>query len=286
MIRLFTDTSANLPLQILRDNDIAVLAFHYTFNGVPAEYSEETDFDGPWFYSLMRNGVEVKTSLVNVGDFTDAFEKELKKGNDCLYVGMSGGISGTANAARIAIDDLKETYPDRKIAAIDTYAASLGEGLQVLDAARMIREGKEFDEIVSELENQKHYMCQYFTVDDLNYLKKGGRISAASAMIGNMLSIKPILTGDPTGHIVLHEKVRGQKSAIKNLAKKFADLGKSKDEPVGIAHADNEEGAKALLEMLREQGYTGDCLTVQYEPVTGSHVGPGALAFFFMGVHK
>lgn len=286
MIKLFTDTCANLPLSLIRERNITVLAFSYMLNGVPIDYDENTEFDGKWFYDLMRKGVEVKTSLVNVDQFTRAFEKELKLGNDVLYIGMSGGVSGTANAARIAIEDLREEYPECKIAAIDSIGAGLGLGLQVIAAADMIDAGKPFYELVAELEYQKHYMCQYFTVEDLQYLRRGGRISGASALIGNMLSIKPVLVGDAEGHIVLHSKVRGTRMVMKALVEKYNSLCRDKSADIGITHADNPEAVEKLITMLREVGFTGNVMSAQFEPVCGAHVGPGSLALFFWGIHK
>ena len=199
---------------------------------------------------------------------------------------MSGGISGTAQAAVIAAGELTEKYPARKIVTIDTYAASLGEGLQVLEAARMIEEGKSLDEIKTHLLARRPHMCQFFTVDDLAYLKRGGRISGATALIGTVLSIKPILRGDETGHIVSCGKVRGMKRAYQEHANYYDGRALDKSEMLGIAHADNEEGAQALIALLRDKGFTGECLNVVYEPVTGAHVGPGTVALFFYGKEK
>ena len=199
---------------------------------------------------------------------------------------MSGGISGTAQAAVIAAGELTEKYPARKIVTIDTYAASLGEGLQVLEAARMIEEGKSLEEIEKQLLARRPHMCQFFTVDDLAYLKRGGRISSATALIGTVLSIKPILRGDETGHIVSCGKVRGMKRAYQELANYYDGRALDKSEMLGIAHADNEEGAQALIALLRDKGFTGECLNVVYEPVTGAHVGPGTVALFFYGKEK
>ena len=286
MTKLYTDTSANLPLALLREYDIAVIPFSYTVNGVAEDYSEETDFDGKAFYDAMRRGAEVKTSMVNPATAAAFFERALAQGNDVLYVGMSGGISGTAQAAVIAAGELTEKYPARKIVTIDTYAASLGEGLQVLEAARMIEEGKSLDEIKAHLLSRRPHMCQFFTVDDLAYLKRGGRISSATALIGTVLSIKPILCGDETGHIVSCGKVRGMKRAYQELANYYDGRALDKSEMLGIAHADNEEGAQALIALLRDKGFTGECLNVVYEPVTGAHVGPGTVALFFYGKEK
>ena len=288
MIRLFTDTSANLPLRVLREHHISVLSFSYTVDGEPVHYDENSsaDFDGKAFYGAMRDGAVVKTSMINVVKFELPFSEALQAGDDVLYVGMSGGISGAAGAAAIAVKDLRQKYPDRRIAAVDTYAASLGEGLQVLAAARMIKDGVPFDEIEKTLLRERDFMCQYFTVDDLVYLRRGGRISGAAAMVGSMLNIKPILTGDPTGHIVSCGKSRGMKRALTALADRYAQLARDKTEMIGIAHADNEEGHQLLMNLLRERGFAGECLLVDYEPVTGSHVGPGTVALFFMGTRK
>ena len=282
MTKLYTDTSANLPLALLREYDIAVIPFSYTVNGVAEDYNEETDFDGKAFYDAMRRGAEVKTSMVNPATAAAFFERALAQGDDVLYVGMSGGISGTAQAAVIAAGELTEKYPARKIVTIDTYAASLGEGLQVLEAARMIEGGKSLDEIKAHLLARRPHMCQFFTVDDLAYLKRGGRISSATALIGTVLSIKPILRGDETGHIVSCGKVRGMKRAYQELANYYDARALDKSEMLGIAHADNEEGAQALIALLRDKGFTGECLSVCYEPVTGAHVGPGVFGLAYV----
>lgn len=147
MTKLYTDTSANLPLTLLREYDIAVIPFSYTVNGMAEDYNEETDFDGKAFYDAMRRGAEVKTSMVNPATAAAFFERALAQGDDVLYVGMSGGISGTAHAAALAAEELREKYPHAKIMTIDTYAASLGEGLQVLEAAELLRAGRSFEEV-------------------------------------------------------------------------------------------------------------------------------------------
>ena len=144
MTKLFTDTSANLPVALLREYDIDVIPFSYTVNGVQAEYPEEADFDGKAFYDAMRGGAEVNTSMVNPALAAEHFEKALSQGMDVLYIGMSGGVSGTAQAAALAASELREKYPAAQIGTIDTYAASLGEGLQVLEAAELLRAGKPF----------------------------------------------------------------------------------------------------------------------------------------------
>lgn len=284
MTQLFTDTSANLPVEIIDEYGIEVVPFSYTIDGV--EYIPEREFDGKAFYAAMRAGSEVKTSMVNAGTFIERFKAALDAGKDVLYIGMSGGISGTANAALMAKQELDEEYPGRKIIVIDTLAASLGEGLFVIKAAEQLKDGVALDAIEADIRAQVPSMCQSFTVDDLKYLKNTGRVSGAAAIIGNVLSIHPILVGDYEGKIVVKAKVRGMKRTLDALAERYAELALSKTETIGIAHADNEEGKAYLVQRLRDKGLTGKCLSVCYEPVTGSHVGPGTVALFFFGTDR
>lgn len=284
MTQLFTDTSANLPAEIIDEYGIEVVPFSYTIDGV--EYIPEREFDGKAFYAAMRAGSAVKTSMVNAGTFIERFKTALDAGKDVLYIGMSGGISGTANAALMAKQELDEEYPDRKIIVIDTLAASLGEGLFVIKAAEQLKDGTALDKIEEDIRAQVPSMCQSFTVDDLKYLKNTGRVSGAAAIIGNVLSIHPILIGDYEGKIVVKAKVRGMKRTLDALAERYAALSLSKTETIGIAHADNEEGKAYLVQRLRDKGLTGKCLSVCYEPVTGSHVGPGTVALFFFGTDR
>ena len=286
MIKLFTDTSANLAVSITKEYDIEVVPFSYTVNGKEVPYSADTDFNGRALYEAMRAGAEVKTSMINVSDFIAAFEQWIAKGDAVIYVGMSGGISGTAHSAKLAAEELLEKYPAAKIAAIDTYAASLGEGFLVIETAKMIERGDPFLKIVKKIELLRKNMCQFFTVDDLAYLRKGGRISGAAAVVGTILNIKPILRGDENGKIVLCGKIRGFNKSMEALANKYDELVFDKTADVGIAHADNPEGAQRLEDILRTKGFSGELLKVVYEPVTGSHVGPGTIALFFMGEHK
>ena len=286
MITIFTDTSANLPISLTDKYNISVLPFSYTVNGQELPYDNDWELDGKRFYSDMREGAEVKTSMINPDIMGTAFRKCLERGEDVLYIGMSGGISGTANSARIAAEELRAEFPERSIAAIDTYAASLGEGMLVLRAAEMRDGGISFKDIESCILSERNRMCQYFTVDDLKYLKKGGRISGSAAMIGTLLNIKPILKGDESGHIISCGKARGKKAALLTLAEKYGALAADKKTDVGIAHADAPEDAETLTGLLKKQGFKGKVLNVCYEPVTGSHVGPGTVALFFPGTEK
>lgn len=284
MIKLYTDTSANLPHELVINESIEVIPFGYTVNGRMPDMT--LPFDGASFYDSMRAGADVRTSMINPESYKNAFEKALANGDDVIYVGMSGGISGSAHSASLAADELREMYADRKIAVIDTLAASLGEGLQVIRAAELAKADGDFEKICGLLESEKKCMCQYFTVDDLKYLHRGGRLSRVAAAIGSLLNIKPILTGDEGGRIVSCGKARGKKAALSELANRYAKLSADRRATIGIAHGDDPAGAAQLLELLHEKGFEGECINVCYEPVTGSHVGPGTIALFFRGIHK
>lgn len=286
MIQIFTDTSANLPAAYIQKYSLRVIPLTYFVDGVEAHQDPAVDFDGKAYYDAMRSGTPVSTAMINLGAFLEPLHAALAAGDDVIYIGMSGGISGTAHAAALAAEELREKYPHAKIMTIDTYAASLGEGLQVLEAAELLRAGRSFEEVGDRILTRRPHMCQFFTVDDLNYLKRGGRISGAAALVGSVLGIKPILRGDETGHIVSCGKVRGNKKAYAELADYFDKRALDKTARIGIAHADNREGTDYLLGLLRERGFTGECLEVYYEPVTGAHVGPGTVALFFYGTEK
>ena len=277
MIQIFTDTSANLPASYIQKYALRVIPLTYLIDGVEAHQDPTVDFDGKAYYDAMRSGTSVTTAMINIAGFLEPLREALAAGNDAIYIGMSGGISGTAHAASLAVEELKEEFPERKVASIDTYAASLGEGLLVVEAARMLENGASFDEIVEKISQRRHVMCQYFTVDDLAYLERGGRV---------VLKIKPLLRGDEEGKIVLCGKTRGRKHSLTSLADFYEKLVADKTEEIGIAHADDAQSAQFLLDELRKRGFTGDCLTVCYEPVTGCHVGPGTVALFFYGVHR
>lgn len=282
MIRLFTDSAANLPMRLAEKQQITVIPFTYTLDGKEHNPLDE-DFDGHAFYEAMRAGAAVKTSMVNAAVFAEYFSEALSLGDDVLYIGISGGISGTMHAAEMAAQELRPLYPKQKIEVVDSLGASLGEGMLALEAATMIRRGEEPEAIVRRLQQHILRMCQCFTVDDLRYLRQGGRISGAAAMVGGLLGIRPLLIGDTQGHIVQSAKVRGAKQVLDALAERYDRLVSDRTTMIGIAHADNGDGVDYLLRRLKDKGFAGRELTVCYEPVTGSHVGPGAIALFFFG---
>ena len=204
--------------------NVNLIPLSYTMDGKDVPYDLDHDFDGKAFYDAMRNGAEMKTSMANSELFRERFEETVKNGDDVIYIGLSAGVSGTVRAAEIAKEEILKEYPEAKIAVINSLGAGLGIGMQVVEIGKLIEEGKSFEETVSITEERKHHMCQFFTVDDLTYLKKGGRISGATAAIGTLLNIKPLLRGDEEGHIVSWGKCRGINKCILEIVKKYDEL--------------------------------------------------------------
>ena len=284
---IVTDTSANLPTSLVNERDIHIIPFHYSIGEKQFSCIDTEGFDGRKFYKAMRLGADIKTSAINFQDYVDFFTEFLDKGEDILFISMSSGISSSYHCSEIAAKELAAKYPDRIIKSVDTLGASLGEGLFALKAADMRDTGCTLDEIYTRLENEKKNMYQVFTVDDLTYLRRTGRLTGSAAIIGNMLQVKPILKGNECGEIINFTKVIGRRKAIDALAQRYNMLVQDPgDQTVGIAHADCEEDAAYLAELLNKKKPPKEILNVMYEPVTGSHVGPGTLALFFMGDDK
>lgn len=284
MYIIMTDTSANLEPAELEKWQIETLPLTYMVNGESPQDSGDSGFDGPAFYEAMRRGAKVVTSQVTPQTYVDAMTPFLEKGEDVLFIGISSGISGSYNSALMAAAQLREDFPERKICVADTLAASLGEGLLVVKAAQNRRDGMGIDENAAEIDSLRHNMCQVFTVDDLKYLRGTGRLSSVKAAIASVLNIKPLLKGDTEGKIVCFEKTRGRKNAIKALAAQYDLMVREPySQCIGIAHADCPDDAQELIELLNRNNPPHEVMLVCYEPVTGSHVGPGTLALFFLG---
>lgn len=283
MFRIVTDTSSNLPTAYLQAENITVIPF--TFHTESGEQScmDTASFDAKAFYTAMRNGEKVTTSQIPPQRFVDSIRPMLENGEDVLFVSMSSGISGSYASSKIAANQLAEEFPERKILTVDTYSASLAEGIVVMRAVECRKEGLSIDETYQILRALRHRIAQIFTVGDLRYLKRTGRLSNLEAAVGTVLQIKPLLKGDPEGKIVCFAKVRGRQRAIEEMAKRYEELVVSPEtQTVCISHADCEADAQILASMLRRSKAPKDILIVDYEPVTGSHVGPGALALFFV----
>ena len=279
MVRIMTDNAANLPKALLEQYGIGELCLTYTVDGEPTD--TDAEFDGRSFYDAMRRGAVVQTSMVTPEAARQGMEPHLANGDDVLFVGLSGGVSGTCWGVGLVARELAEQYPERKIRVLDTRGASLGEGLIVLEAARLAAEGRVLEEIVVRCEELCGKMRQHFMVDDLKFLRKGGRISGGAALAGTLLQIKPILQGDEEGKIVMLAKVRGKKAGMEEMVKLYDQMVEDRSAPVGISHAGSPADALHVATRLRQVGCTGQILTVCHEPVTGAHVGPGMLAVYF-----
>jgi DegV family protein with EDD domain len=276
-----TDTTSNLASFILKKYDITTIPLTYIVDGVEEQCTDLSNFDGEEFYEKIRRS-DVKTSAVNINQYINEWKPILEKGEDILHLSISSGISSAYSAGCMAAEQLQSEYPGRRIYVFDTLGASLGEGLQVIHAAKLRESGMDIREVVKELLIKRNKTVQIFSVDDLNFLKKGGRISSFAAKIGTVLHVKPVLTSNYCGEIVMDKKVRGRKLALQALAESFAkNFDRETNDPVGIAYAGCESDANFLVSLLKKAAPHAEFLLTQYEPVTGSHVGPGTVALFY-----
>ncbi len=286
--KIVTDTSANLPSSLLEKHGIEVIPFYYGMEGeehccLDTEAFE--DGEGEQYYAKLKAGVRVTTSQINPQTYIDFFEPILAGGEDLLYIGMSSGISNSYNSSEAAAEQLRGKYPERKIVAFDTLAASLGEGKAVLRAVGCRDKGMSMEDTIAVLEAERHDLYQTVLLDDLMFLHRGGRVSAPKALLGTVLGIRPILKGDAGGHLVVCGKTRGRKRGLEALADKYEKLiDRSRDQLVGIAYTDCPEDAYELRDMLAKIWKPAEFMVVRYEPVTGSYVGPGTVALFFDGL--
>ena len=279
MVRIMTDNAANLPPELREQYNIREICLTYTVDGRLVDGS--APFDGHDFYEALRRGAEVKTSMISPAAAREAIEPALAAGDDVLFLGISGGVSGTCWGVGLVAQELAAEYPGRRVQVLDTRGASLGEGLVVLEVAQLAQQGADMDAIVARAETLCGKMRQHFMVDDLKFLRKGGRLSGAAALAGTLLQIKPILQGDENGKIVVRTKERGRTKAMDTLIALYNELVEDKSAPVGISHAAAPAEALHLTTRLRQSGCTGPILSVCHEPVTGAHVGPGMLAVYF-----
>ena len=283
MFEILTDTSSNLSFALLQKRNIGCIPLTFLVDGREQMCLSDT-FDGEAYYDAIRAGAKVTTSQITPQRCIDAMRPLLERGQDILYVGMSSGISGSFASAQMAAAELRGAFPLQRIELVDTLSASLGEGLLVLYAADLRERGVSLDETAQALERRKYRMCQVFSVDDLKYLRATGRLSAVKTVIASVLQLKPLLKGDREGKIVCFSKVRGKSAVVPALAREYARaVVDAEHQTIGIAHAGCAEQAEALAALLRQANAPKDILTVCYEPVTGAHVGPGALALFFLG---
>ncbi len=280
---IMTDSGCDISPELLKEWGVPFRSLNFRFDGSEKEYSNE-DMSVSEFYAKMREGSVAKTSAVNIEGFASAFEELLSKGLDIVYIGFSSGLSTTFNSARLAAAQVLEKYPERKIFTVDTRAASAGQGLILKLVLDKKKEGASLEEVAKYAEDIKFRISIWFTVDDLVYLKRGGRVSATAAFFGNMLGIKPVLHMDNEGHLVPVAKVRGRRTSINALADKYGELAEKLDgADIFISHGDCISDAEALADILSKRYGAKVDLITDVGTVIGAHSGPGTLALFFIG---
>ena len=281
---ILTDSGADLPKEIAARYEIGVIDLVLQIGN---ETKLNGEVDPKEFYALLREKTPITTSAVNMERFKEFFEEYLKAGRDVLYLGFSSGLSATYQNARNAAEELKESFPERRISIVDSLCASFGQGLLVYLCVSKKAEGLDLDALTDYANEVRHRVCHEFTVDDLGQLKRGGRISPAAAIIGSMLQIKPMLFVDQNGKLANYDKVRSRNGSVKKLASMI--LGEISDDfpaPVFISHADCEEDVNALMDIIREQR-PAQTFTVNYiGPVIGAHSGYKTLAVFCLGENR
>ncbi len=283
---IYTDSACDMSPETLNAWGVKRCDLSFQFDGDEKVYTN-FELTTAEFYQRMRDGGVAKTSAVNSETFRTLFEEEVKKGNDILYLGFSSGLSTTYNCARMAAEELGEAYPDRRVVAVDSLSASAGFGLLLYLAVQKREEGASLEETAAFLQEMRFHLCHWFTVDDLVYLKRGGRISHAVALLGGVLGIKPILHMDNEGHLISRFKVRGRKAALKALCDQYGALAVEKGAGVVyISHGDCEEDAVLLASMLKECYGVDVNMMVNVGPVIGAHSGPGTMALFFVGKER
>lgn len=283
--KILTDSGCDLPAEMLAALHVEKVSLSVLFRG---ENRIDTVDDGiKEFYDGLRAGDVATTSAVNPDGWAGLIEPVLLAGQDALVLTFSSGLSTTYQSAVIAAQELAERYPQRKVYVVDTLCASLGQGLLVWYACKKRDEGMELEALRDWVEQNKLHLCHWFTVDDLMFLKRGGRVSAATALVGTMLQIKPVLHVDDEGHLINVGKARGRKASIDALANKVAELGEGfENETMFISHGDCGEDAEYLARVMKEKHGVKHVHINHVGAVIGSHAGPGVLALFFLGKHR
>lgn len=285
---IVTDSSSNLTDEQINRFGLHILSLMFRVSGREYySYEKGKDTDLKQFYTMMRNKEEITTTLIDINVCTPLFEDILKTGKDVLYIGFSSALSGTYQAASMVLEDLKSAYPDRTILSVDTLGASMGEGLLVHHAATMREQGKSIDEVYRwVLENRLH-LCHWFTVDDLFFLKRGGRVSASSAVLGTILGVKPVMHMDNEGRLILVEKTRGRKKSLDMLVDHMEKTAiEPQNQTVFISHGDCIEDAEYVAAEVRRRLKVPEVVINYVDPVIGAHSGPGTVALFFLGTER
>lgn len=286
--KIVTDSTIDLTQKMIEELELTVISLRFTIDGKSyKDKSDMSEMSTETFYAKLREGKMSTTSQINADEFTRTFEPILEAGEDVLYIAFSSGLSGTCQSAYIARDELKEKYPERKIYVFDSLCASMGEGLLVYQAALLKRAGTDIDSLYKWLGENVLKLCHWFTVDDLNHLKRGGRVSTTAALVGTMLGIKPVLHVDDEGHLIPVSKVRGRRQSLDALVQKMAETAIHPDEQtIFISHGDCLKDAEYVAEQVRSKFGVKNIQINFIGPVIGAHSGPGTVALFFFGTQR
>ena len=282
---IVSDATLDLPIEVINRYDIKVIPMGIDIdNEVYTHYPDERELPVEEFYTKLKNGAVSHTTQITPAIFIDFFEDILKQGLDILYIAFSSGLSGTYNGAQLVIRDLVEDYPDRKIYCIDSHCASIGEGLLVYHAALNKEKGMAIDELMTWVEENKKFSRHWFTVKDLFYLKRGGRVTSIEAVVGTALKIRPILSTNEHGELAVVSKIRGTRAELDFLVTKMETEGVDlSNQTVLIGHGDDLNQAQVLENLIRSKNLVKDVIICKIGPIIGTHTGPGMLALVYMG---
>ena len=284
---ILTESSCDLTPELVERAGVEVLPLSFTIDGKNyPHYPDGREFSIADFYERMRAGAVAVTAAANVAELSDGMEAHLRRGEDVLFLCFSSGLSSTRDACAIAAEELREKYPERKIYTVDTLAASGGQGLLVYLAGRRQQEGASIEAVRDFAEEWKLHIGHWFTVDNLVYLKRGGRVSPAAAAVGTMLNIKPVLHVDNDGHLIPMEKVRGRRAALQALLKHMEETALPEQETVFVCHTCCREEAESLREAIQESFHPKETFITDVGPIIGAHTGPGLMALFFTAKHR
>ena len=283
--KIITDSTTDLTVELIKELDIHIIPMTYTIGDRNYVNNAENPELAPHeFYNMLRDGKMSTTAQINVQTFKDVFSPYLEEGRDVLYICFSSALSSTINSARIAVTDLAEEYPDRKVVVVDSVAASLGEGLLVYLAVEQKRTGVDIDALADWINEKKYNVIHFFTVQDLNHLRRGGRLSSAAALVGTMLSIKPVLHVDDEGRLVPVTKIRGRRNSLDALVSFMEKHTTEKENhTVFLSHGDALDDAKYVEKLICEKFGVKRFVINEIGPVVGTHSGPGTIALFFVG---
>ena len=280
-----TDVACDLNASQYEEYGIVCVPIGFTFGDKEYEhYADEREMDNSTFYARLEAGETVKTAQVKLSIYREMFENELKKGQDVIYLSLSSGLSGTYSTACLVAEDLREEYPERRIEVVDTKCASIGQGLLVITVGQAYRDGIDMDGLLARIRETAVRCCHWFSVDNLMYLKRGGRLSTVEAFVGSVLSVNPILSMDEEGKLKVVSKERGTRNAIAYLLRRLReDADKPEEQTILIAHADAPQKAELLKKLIEDNGLAKEVVVCKIGPVIGAHVGNGMCALTFLG---